>query len=281
MNYRSAEEIINDTQKGAAELMKDAAETILELDVSKGKEFMIKIVKKRYSMTPLINLANVFFLSIENDENSTKAVENYMKDIEKSKNNTIRKMKSIIEKKGYDHVSTLSYSSTVISSLEDVREMTVFESRPLNEGRKTAKILNSKGVDVNYWIDAGMMKGIKGCDAVISGADTISDEGFLNKLGSYPLVLAAKERDIPVHVVCDHSKILPNDLKMSEGESHISTEVWGYKNGMKVYNEYFECVPMKYVSFVTGKNQFEGEEIKTLIERKKVSGLLKNSYPLR
>lgn len=281
MAHRSAEEIINDTEKGSAELMQDAAGSILQMEVNKGKEFMEKVVKNRYSMSPLINLANVFFLSIENGKDSSRVVKNYMEDIRESKNDTIKKMKSIIKKNDYEHISTFSYSSTVISSINDVGKMTVFESRPLNEGRKTAKSLKSNGIDVEYWVDAAILKGLEGCDAVIIGADTISNNVFLNKIGSYPLVLSAKEKEIPTYIVSDDSKLLPEDLKMSKGESHPSNEVWYTVKEINVHNEYFERVPLKYVSSVIGESVFSKDDIRNKVKRKEVSELLKDIYPLR
>lgn len=281
MVSRSAEEIIKDNQKGATELMKDMGESILEMDIGEVKEYVMKIVKNRYSMTPLINLSNVFFTALDDENEFSERVKNYMEQVEDSRNDTVNKMISIIDKNKFRHAATLSYSSTVIDAIKNIRKATVFESRPLNEGRKTANLLKSKDIDVEYWIDAAMLKGLEGCDVVIIGADTISHEGFLNKIGSYPLVISAKERNIPVYVVSDDSKLMPQDLKMSKGESHPSNEVWDTIKEIKVHNEYFERVPLKYVSLIIGENVFDENEIINKVKNKGVSDSLKDIYPLR
>lgn len=281
MPYRSAEDIITDNNKGAAELMEDMGESILELDKSEAREYVMKIVKNRHSMTPLINISNVFFTAVERDEDFSDEVKNYMKEVKDSKNYTIENMKSITDKNNYDHIATFSYSSTVLDAIKDISKATVFESRPLNEGRKTAKLLRSNGIDVEYWIDAAMLKGLERCDAVIIGADTISYDGFLNKVGSYPLVISAKEREIPVYVVSDESKLLPKELKMSKGENHPSIEVWDTIKEIKVQNEYFESVPLKYASFVIGECVLGKDKIIDKVKKKEVSDLLKRIYPLR
>lgn len=281
MSYRTAEEIVNDKEKGAAELMKDVGDSVLELDKSKAKEFVMKIVKNRYSMTPLINLSNVFLTALEEGVDYSESVKIFMKKVKDSKHDTIDNMKSIIDKNNYGHIATFSYSSTVIDAIKDISKATVFESRPLNEGRKTAKVLRSNGIDVEYWIDAAMLKGLEGCDAVVLGADTISINGFLNKIGSYPLVISAKEKEIPVYVVSDESKLLPKYLKMSKGERHPSNEVWDTIKEIKAHNEYFEKVPLKYVSFAIGEGMFSKDEIINKVKKKEVSNLLKKIYPLR
>ncbi|MFW6195830.1 MAG: hypothetical protein ACOC5D_00715 [Thermoplasmatota archaeon] len=280
MVCRNAEEIIKDNQKGAAELMKDMGENILDRNIIEAKEYIMKIIKNRYSMTPLINLSNVFFTALDDGDDFSEEVKNYMNKVEESRNETINKMKSIIDKNDFHHAVTISYSSTVIDTIKDISKATVFESRPLNEGRKTAKLLRSNDTDVEYWIDAAMLKGLEDCDFVIIGTDTISHEGFLNKIGSYPLVISAKEKDIPVYAVSDESKLMPKDLIMSKGERHPSNEVWETSKEIEVHNEYFERVPLKYVSFVIGKRVFDKYEIINKLKKKEVSDLLKEFYPL-
>lgn len=281
MPYRNAEEIVKDNKSGAAELMKDMGKSILAMDKNEAKEYVMKIIKNRYSMTPLINLSNVFFNALDEGYDFTEEVKNYMKHVEESRNETINKMKSIIDENEFNQAATLSYSSTVIDTIKDINKATVFESRPLNEGRKTAKLLRSNEVDIDYWIDAAMFKGLEGCDVVIIGADSVSIKGFLNKIGSYPLVISAKERNIPVYVVSDEAKLMPQDLKMANGESHPSNEVWETINEIQVHNEYFERVPLKYISFVIGERVFDENDIINKVKEKGVSDSLKEIYPLR
>lgn len=277
MEYRSVEEIIDDTEKGASELAVDAALALQHLDEKEAEEYVTKLIKNRGTMTPLVNLANEFFLALEKGKDHHRISKRFMERIQTAKEDVVEKTEKVLEKEELAHVATLSYSSTVVESLTSAEEVTVFESRPKKEGRKTAENL-AQDKKIHYWVDAGMMEGSESADAVIVGADTVTSDFFVNKLGTYPLVLCAEERDLPVYVAADTTKYLPKGLAHPVGESHPSREVLeSRKNNIEVHNEYFEEVPLTYedIYLISEEGVMDKETLSNLMEEKEVSNRLK------
>lgn len=277
MELRSAEEIIEDTEKGASELAVDAAKTLHHLEEKEAEKYVTKLIKNRSALRPLVNLANEFFLAIEEGRDHQKASKRFIDRIERGKKDIVENAKKILKEKDLDHAATLSYSSTVVKILTHFEEVTVFESRPEKEGRKTAEKL-PQNIKLHYWADPGMMKALEDVDAVIVGADTVTSTFFVNKLGTYPLVMCAKEYGLPIYVAADITKYLPEDLIFSVEESHPKKEVWDTrKTNIEVHNEYFEGVPLAYddIYLISGKGVIDEETLSKLMDNKEISTSLK------
>ncbi len=270
---------INDTEKGAAELTRELADKVSELTQKETKECMETALKARYNMTPVVNLVNEFFLSLEKGEDCRERLKEYSRSIHRNRERTARAVQRIIERKGYPHILTLSYSSTVIEALEKTEKVTVLESSPRKEGRKTGELLFEEGGAVQYWVDAAMYKALEGIDAVVIGADTVTSEGFLNKIGSAPLTLSAEEKGVPVYAAADSSKILPEYLPIPEGEEHPAEEVWSTDIDIDVHNDYFEFSPWRHAQLVTEDGLQCREKIKQQ-EEKRIAEQVENIHPL-
>ncbi|MFO7992450.1 MAG: hypothetical protein R6U61_09230 [Thermoplasmata archaeon] len=275
--FREGEEIIKDTEKGAAELALDVSYSLLELDEAEAENYLKKVIEGRYTMTPLLNLANRVFLSMERDENLDQRITTEIRWLENAPREASKNMKTILRDSGYNKICTLSYSSTVIRSLSQIDKVHILESRPLMEGRKTAEKLVGKGVDVHLWTDASMSKALSNSDAVVLGADSLSINGFVNKIGSYPLTLTAMENGIPVYVVCDTSKVLPERLPISHSELHDQDEVWKTSLDIKIHNDYFELSSWKGEKLVTENGL---EDISYELFDKELSDMLLEYHPM-
>ncbi|MFP3872224.1 MAG: hypothetical protein ACOCTR_03490 [Candidatus Natronoplasma sp.] len=282
MGFAEVEELINDTERGASELAADAAQALHHLDREEAEMYLVELLKERRAMAPFINLANEFFLAVEKGKDHRPACKSFYERLSTSKKKIVEKSAELMEREEYSHVSTLSYSSTVVKALERSEEVTVFESRPKKEGRKTAEQLASE-TTVNYWIDAGMNKALKEVEAVFVGADSVSAHSFTNKIGTYLLVLSAHRNNIPVHVLADTTKYLPEGFTTAVEELHPSEEVWPHQNeNIRVHNDYFEPVPLDAhdgLYFVTERGIFDREGAAEEIEKKKVSNGLKKHHP--
>lgn len=152
-------------------------------------------------------------------------------------------------------VATLSSSATVRRLLVEEagpRGITVlcFESRPVNEGREMASALARAGVDVVFAVDAAAQLLVPQADAVLIGADSIGDLGVVNKIGSSVLAHAARVAGVPVHVLADETKILPRGFPQVLDDDRPGTEVWDAPAGVRIWNRYFEVVPMEWVTSV-------------------------------
>ncbi len=152
-------------------------------------------------------------------------------------------------------VATLSSSATVQALLIEEagpRGISVlcFESRPMNEGRIFASALAEAGVEVRYAVDAAAAKLVGECDAVVLGADSVGDDGIMNKIGSKGLAQAAHAAGVPVYVLADETKMLPVGFPQILDDDRPGGEVWDAPHGVEVWNRYFEVTPMEYVTAV-------------------------------
>jgi translation initiation factor 2B subunit (eIF-2B alpha/beta/delta family) len=164
-------------------------------------------------------------------------------------------------------VMTLSDSSTVRAALlgageRGPLEVICLEGRPMQEGRALARTLAGAGLRVTCAVDAAAEALVADCDAVLLGADSVGDRGIVNKIGSAGLIRAAGSREVPVWVVTDDSKLLPPGFPQPLDDDRPAEEVWRGASGVRVWNRYFEVVPLSWVSrIITGAGSASPEEI--------------------
>lgn len=98
-------------------------------------------------------------------------------------------------------------------------EVTCLETRPRCQGgRLTAWELQQQGVPHRIIVDsaAGSVLHSGGIDLIIAGTDRTAANGDVcNKVGTYPLALAAKDNDVPFMIAAPSSSI---DLAMDSGD---------------------------------------------------------------
>jgi len=240
MQFISAKEIVEDTQKGASQLFFEAGQSIIQLNAEEAKEYAVELIENRYSMSSLVNLADRTFSAVEEGDHKEK-IRDYLSDVKKSKE---RVVDIAVEKlSSFERIGTLSYSSTVIEVLKNFEKVSVLESGPMCEGRTTAKELFEEGVDVDLYPDSSVYDFVKDVDAVLLGCDSLSGEGFTNKTGTYTLAIVCGYLDIPVYVVSDRSKFVPAEIPLPEGEEHDPKEVWDTDLDITIHNDYFEKIP--------------------------------------
>ena len=143
-----------------------------------------------------------------------------------------------------------------------VADVTATETRPLLQGsRLTAWELKRMGVPHRVTIDSGAAGLIAsgGIDVVVTGADRIAANGDVaNKVGTYPLALAARASGVPFVVAAPLSTI---DLATPDGaaipiEERSASEILEI-NGLRVapegteaYNPAFDVTPASLVSAI-------------------------------
>lgn len=151
-------------------------------------------------------------------------------------------------------VMTHSVSSTVLETCRLLKDrglrMIVTESRPLEEGRRLAERLSAWKVPTLYITDAQMGLSVAWADAVLVGADSVlADGSVVNKAGTYPLALAARDRGIPFYVCCERCKRRDADDPPPELEEMSPAELnapnWP---GVTVRNVYFDITPARLVT---------------------------------
>ncbi|MCD6589437.1 MAG: S-methyl-5-thioribose-1-phosphate isomerase [Candidatus Fermentibacteraceae bacterium] len=136
------------------------------------------------------------------------------------------------------------------------------ETRPLLQGaRLTSWELQKAGIPVKVLPDsaAASLLLTGAVDAVITGADRIAMNGdSANKIGTYPLALAAFEAGVPFYIVAPVSTFDPAaaDGGFIEIEERGREElaVWGGKktipDGVGVYNPAFDVTPVRLITSI-------------------------------
>jgi ribose 1,5-bisphosphate isomerase len=164
--------------------------------------------------------------------------------------------------KNNDVIFTHCHSTNVINALVYAREKTkkfeVYntETRPLFQGRKTAKELRKARIKVTMFVDSALgvalskEQGTKKADKVFLGADALLEKGIINKIGSEVVCQIAKNNKIPVYIIADSWKYSPKKIKLEERDFH---EIWkklSKKSKIKIKNPAFEFVPKKYIKAI-------------------------------
>jgi methylthioribose-1-phosphate isomerase len=154
--------------------------------------------------------------------------------------------------------------AVVFAAVKQGKRVRVFadETRPLLQGaRLTTWELMSRGIEVTLLIDgaaaSAMARGW--IDRVIVGADRIARNGDVaNKIGTFPLALAAREHAVPFYVAAPYSTLDPSidagaDIPIEERPPEEVTSFGGVRvapEGVPVFNPAFDVTPARLVSAI-------------------------------
>ncbi len=299
MNYNELlQETRDDKISGASELSMKAIKCIstfsraFEAETSKKyHEGMIAIGKQlieaQPSMAPLFNSVNRVLLVVENElkrgvsvkelKSSTKsASEDLLSHSKDAIKNIKKQVADFLEDKS--KILTHSYSSTVLESLKFAHqegrdiEVIVTESRPLFEGRRTAKILAENGFKVVLIADMASFHFLNEVNMILFGTDCICKNGIINKIGTKGLAMAVSHYEIPFYFLSEKSKFLPSNY-MDEPviEEKERREILEEGGNIEVKNIYFDITPHRfYKGIITEDGVLNGKEVLTLLAKLEV-----------
>lgn len=174
--------------------------------------------------------------------------------------------------------SSLS-TGIILEAHRQGKEIQVFctETRPLYQGRITAKELVDAGITTTQVVDSAMRWVINSynVDIIITGADAITSQGtVINKIGTRLLALAAKEMDVPFYSAINLLKYDPETSigKLSEIEMRATTEIWdNAPEGLNFLNPAFETVSHDLIDGIISESGVFSPSIVYLI--------IKENYP--
>jgi translation initiation factor 2B subunit (eIF-2B alpha/beta/delta family) len=113
-------------------------------------------------------------------------------------------------------VLTHSASGSVVRALERVRGrislVMCTASIPGGEGRGLARRLETAGFETQVVPDAGIARACKEADVALVGADAVTDEGVVNKVGTALVALGAREAEIGCYAVAASGKLVPSEV---------------------------------------------------------------------
>ena len=154
----------------------------------------------------------------------------------------------------FTHCHSTNVTNALIYAKKNRKKFEVYntETRPLFQGRKTARELRKSGIKVTMFVDSALgvalskEQGTKKADKVFLGADALLKKGIINKIGSEVIARIAKQEKIPVYVIADSWKFTKKKIPL---ENRKLNEIWGnVPKGIKVKNPAFEFVDGKYIT---------------------------------
>ena len=162
------------------------------------------------------------------------------------------------------HCHSTFVVATLLKNRNSVREVIVTETRPKDQGVRTAKELLAAKIPVTFIIDSAISDFISRTDIVITGADALRREGLINKIGTHPIALVAKENGKPLYVVTS-SFTIDHRRKIVMEQRPVSELHHSDLRGVKLFNPAFDITPWKYVTaVVTEKGIITPDKIKWL-----------------
>ena len=167
------------------------------------------------------------------------------------------------------NVYTISRSDTVEGMLCElgqrrlIERVIVAESRPGGEGVALGQALAASGLDVMLVADAACGVFIAEAGCVVFGADSLRADGsVVNKVGSYPLALVAREAGTPVYVISETLKIAAPDFPLALEEKDPEEILPDARGHLSARNPYFDVTPAELVAaYITERGILDHEVI--------------------
>jgi len=180
-------------------------------------------------------------------------------------------------------VLTHCHSSTVEKILvraHEIKKIKVIctETRPLYQGRITARNLARQGLDVTMITDSAVASRMKDIDIAIVGADVITAQGQLvNKIGTSMVAATAYEYQTPFYSAAELWKYDPmtktgfarkiEERDRNELLSDLKDRDLKEFEKVKILNPAFDITPAKYInSFITEKGLISPQDISNVAE---------------
>ncbi len=195
--------IINDKTSGSSFLAEKIKKLLKKTPDNKLIDFSREILKSHFIMAAVVNEVNISLL---------ERIEGYK--IKKPKRRRILLNKFWKNHSSASSILTVSYSKQVIELLkESPRKLKVFcgISHPKKEGLILKKELNPYH-DVNIIEDAEMCRYAELVDIIIFGADLITENYLLNKIGSFQLAVCGKYFKKKVVFISTGNKYLTEEM---------------------------------------------------------------------
>jgi translation initiation factor 2B subunit (eIF-2B alpha/beta/delta family) len=295
MSHRFAQQlgrVARDRTSGAAQLALQSVQAVqawLRRHPSPSEaeleEVVLRLLRLQSSMAPILRLANEVALAADVSDRTgalASRLRVFRRCLEHAGARIARQFAASLEHAPRATVATYSFSSTVSGALAAARpritSVLVAESRPEFEGRVTARLLAEAGVPVQYTTDAGLLSLLHSAGVLVVGADAVLSHAFVNKIGTRTACLAAREASVPVFVLSDSTKFLPEELaapfwRPSEGPA---AEVWTRApRGVTVRSPLFEHTELAHVRVITEADILDPPAVRRAVDAVHLSPRLK------
>ena len=159
------------------------------------------------------------------------------------------------------HSASRSVREALVHCWEKGKLLSVIccESRPACEGAALARDLAERGIPTSLTTDALCLSlimapphGWKESRVVLVGADSVSPNGLINKVGTLGLAIIARNCSIPFYALAGNEKFLPSTFPVEQAiQEKPPEEILSHPiDGLKIINRYFDITPLPYLTAV-------------------------------
>jgi ribose 1,5-bisphosphate isomerase len=233
-----------------------------------GRDFnssMNKLEKARPTAVVLHNC-----LEIIKKEKDVKTINKLLRQLNQSTKEIARRGSRLI--KNNSTIMTHCHSGEALAVIKHAwkegKKINIYatETEPKEQGIITAKELARLKIPVVLIVDSCIEYFMKDVDLVIVGSDAIRKEGIVNKIGTYPLAVVAKEHKKPFYVVGNTLKL--DKRKKIVIEERSPHEIYDERmKTMEIRNPAFDITPWKFVKrVVTEKGIMTPGNIKKMLK---------------
>ncbi|MEM0134747.1 MAG: hypothetical protein QXU18_05890 [Thermoplasmatales archaeon] len=236
----SVSELKEDYTHGSSWYFERIAQILLDIDKNDLNSFVKSLGSIRPGMGSIANIEDILarskFLTKEDVRRMGSKLLDYKKRSEAYLKSEIRKIK--IRK-----AITISYSSAVKVMIEGsgLEELFLLRSRPGSEYRQAEREYG-RFCKVTVIPDSAMFEFTKSVDAVLIGFDGLYSNGYLlNKVGTTPLCLSAKELGINTYAIGE-------SYKASDKPFDVTMEKRIVSGGKTLRVSIFDKVPLSLIT---------------------------------
>lgn len=221
------------------------------------------VVAAQPSMAPPFNLVNTVLLAVEPLQ-ATAPLETLQRATRETASQFIQRADTALEaiaRHGqvllptsctvFTHSSSTTVSRVLREAVREGKTVKAIgtESRPYCEGRELARSLGQQGIPTRLVLDAAIPHYVQGTDLILVGADRVSEEVFVNKIGTNILAMASKRYQVPFYVACESSKLLPAAYAPTRDVTGSSEErVQEEWQNVELLYTLFEEIPNTYLA---------------------------------
>ena len=218
---RGLVEIATDSVHGAAVLYARALELAARVPADLLPTFGETLLGGRRDMAPLVNLA----LALQNSSNPTEEVRRRSADSKRAGERIASRAEGLL---GLGkRIITISRSSTVIAVLDALKPglALCLESLPGGEGRRLFTELRDAGIAAELIPDGRLAIGVERAEFGLVGADVITENVVVNKVGTLSLAKELASQGKPLYVVADRTKLLPLEFYVPPRSGGLFEEI--------------------------------------------------------
>lgn len=246
----------------AAEILREAADA--GLTPREWTKLAVEVAKTRPMMASVFRLADECLKSMDKGKDPQIFVETFLKESKRKAEAVVRLAARKVPDGGLFLVH--SHSSLVAEALLRAhaagKRFRVFctESRPQEEGVGLARRLCEAGVDTTLIVDGAAGEVLPNCNAFWLGCDGLGSFGLVHKIGTFPMVAAARSVGVGITVLCTGNKFWPRVFSRPEEPSKDPDDL-GHRGCFEVWNRYFDVTPLELLTTcVTEEGETKVEE---------------------